>query len=560
MSISFPVRRIVSPSAQCGGTSPVRRPMAPTSPVVRVMTTMSEPLLPAVMRAPSPPTVTRARTLMMPQAPSPVRAQMQSPRVATNGLESSPRQVSRAGDLRGHWQLRGISPSSIASAEPICGPGKRGDLQPRCARGFRRHVVLRGHHRSQPGLNAAAFVKVPLPVHSAETAVAAEDRRANTSQAEQDCVSPIVGGSETDAADRDTDDRTDVCTVTSATGIKQMSQIVWAPSPLTAIALLKLSSTAVGGHRVMPASFGSRPSSAAGSASGRHFRILCYGDSLTVGFCKEGSLFEPYGRTLAHFINASGFSCEVLVCGYSGHTAAEMVANADCAIVQDVTGLCGKGLRRILCDEGPIDIVLIMSGTNDLGHGASPLAVLHDVRQLHSICHTHGVATVALAPPASPATFRAAGLAGRRRDFVDHLMKWIPLASRRTPFIDPSDVMPRNSGSEHLWEPDGVHFSAAGSRLLGQWLAESAVLALIRSAAVRSTVGATSVGPPSTAEASIGSARPSTVQRSSAGGQTWGGPVAAAFLGEMVSQAVAKSARSSRTTLGAAAGHRLSTS
>merc|ERR1719341_2141705 len=81
-------------------------------------------------------------------------------------------------------------------------------------------------------------------------------------------------------------------------------------------------------------------------------RILCYGDSLTVGFCCGGKFFEPYGRTMARTLGCSGLACSVSVCGLSGASAEEML-NASRGSFVDVTGCRCKGLATILNEDGP---------------------------------------------------------------------------------------------------------------------------------------------------------------------------------------------------------------
>eukprot|EP00927_Polykrikos_kofoidii_P022797 TRINITY_DN21172_c0_g1_i1.p1 TRINITY_DN21172_c0_g1~~TRINITY_DN21172_c0_g1_i1.p1 ORF type:complete len:483 (-),score=38.80 TRINITY_DN21172_c0_g1_i1:98-1489(-) len=207
----------------------------------------------------------------------------------------------------------------------------------------------------------------------------------------------------------------------------------------------------------------------------KHVRILCYGDSLTVGFCANGAFFEPYGRTLATGLSAAGFSCEVLVCGHSGGTAAEMVTNLDHPAMEDVAGLRGKGLRRILDEDGSFDVVLIMAGTNDIGHGASPLSSLCNIQKLHAVCHSRGIKTVVLPPPASP-SMRQLELATRRRELVGNLLMWASACPNIMAFVDPSDSVATVGWTQGLaWDSDGVHMSPAGSRLLGQSLVSMAL-------------------------------------------------------------------------------------
>ena len=121
-------------------------------------------------------------------------------------------------------------------------------------------------------------------------------------------------------------------------------------------------------------------------------RVVCYGDSLTAGFCSLGAQFEPYGRTLVKELDTSGVPCEIVVSGHSGKTAEEMVAALDSSI-RDVVGFEGRGLTRILDEDVASDLVIIMAGTNDMGMGAAPDTIVKHIAQLHAACHSRGVPT-----------------------------------------------------------------------------------------------------------------------------------------------------------------------
>jgi len=218
--------------------------------------------------------------------------------------------------------------------------------------------------------------------------------------------------------------------------------------------------------RVMPVAF---RGGAVGAATLR--RVLCYGDSLTVGFCANGQVYEPYGRMLAKDLAASatGVECEVLVSGHSGLTAAEMVAYMDNKKVQDVASRHGKGLRRILREESKPELALIMAGTNDLGKGRQPAEIFKDICRLHAECHALGVRTVVLSPPAAPFAKSSSSWDVSRRRLKELLTSW----AQSTPFVaalvDPSELVPPAAAG--AWDPDRLHFSPAGSKLLGRRLA-----------------------------------------------------------------------------------------
>jgi len=202
------------------------------------------------------------------------------------------------------------------------------------------------------------------------------------------------------------------------------------------------------------------------AASSSKCRVLCYGDSLTAGFCDQGRQFEPYGRTLAKVLGAVLGPCEVLVCGHSGHRASEMAADLDNPAVLDRVGQVGKGLRHCLADPAQRpDLVLIMAGTNDLGGGLRPQTVMEDIAKLHAVCHQHGVPTVAIAPP----PLRDGRIEASRRQLADLLSAWAKTVPSVQAVIEPSEMIPVSAAG--AWDVDGLHFSPDGSRLLGHQLA-----------------------------------------------------------------------------------------
>ena len=58
-------------------------------------------------------------------------------------------------------------------------------------------------------------------------------------------------------------------------------------------------------------------------------RILCYGDSLTAGFCARGQKFEPYAKTLKKELESLGTIVEMDHHGFSGWTTEELLDRSD---------------------------------------------------------------------------------------------------------------------------------------------------------------------------------------------------------------------------------------
>jgi lysophospholipase L1-like esterase len=164
-------------------------------------------------------------------------------------------------------------------------------------------------------------------------------------------------------------------------------------------------------------------------------------------------------------MRSSGCDVSVLVNGLSGLTARDMVTKARHPAIPDCTGKVGKGLD-VLLNQKP-DLVIIMTGTNDLGMGVSPQAILADVVRLHKACHARGIPTVALAPSTvaqGPSTLG-------RQQLASLLRKWAKTTPSVVACIDMMELIPHNGPSPH-WDFDGLHLSAGGSRALGRRLGD----------------------------------------------------------------------------------------
>lgn len=203
-------------------------------------------------------------------------------------------------------------------------------------------------------------------------------------------------------------------------------------------------------------------------------RILCYGDSLTVGYCNNGFSFEPYGRTMANVLGSLGVACEVSICGLSGLTAETMVLEKNSAAIRDIADCShvGKGLAKILADEEQLpDLVLILVGTNDIGFVGHSIVtaeqILHHTQRLHEMCHLVGVPTVALIAPSSfiPAQRQV------QRQLAALLTKWAHMEPQVVAQADCEDLAPRQAVAGRFWDPDEIHLSAAGQRAVGERLA-----------------------------------------------------------------------------------------
>ena len=230
------------------------------------------------------------------------------------------------------------------------------------------------------------------------------------------------------------------------------------------------------------ASFSNVEQPAAGVPHQRLLRVLCFGDSLTFGLLAGGGgQPHPYGPALEDRLSERGIQASVVAVGHSGWTSEMMLRNAnDTAVSRGGPGLLaaleGRGLHpnpkvasRVGNSRGSFDAVVLLSGTNDLGHRTPPEVVFQDIIALHELCWRSGVPrTVAVGIPESRFSRQGFGGLGESIIKVNQLLaEWAtnkPSAVKYTPCP---------AGFDDLGE-DGLHFSAAGYDKLGAGLAEAA--------------------------------------------------------------------------------------
>ena len=92
-------------------------------------------------------------------------------------------------------------------------------------------------------------------------------------------------------------------------------------------------------------------------------RILCYGDSLTAGFCCGGFKFAPYPVFLKEKLDTLNSSClfEVNHFGFCGWTTKQLLDNAHNKNLKDFVGMSGPGLA-IALKEKHYDLLVLMAG------------------------------------------------------------------------------------------------------------------------------------------------------------------------------------------------------
>ena len=180
---------------------------------------------------------------------------------------------------------------------------------------------------------------------------------------------------------------------------------------------------------------------------------MCYGDSLTAGLTLHG--FHPYSEYLKQELRSKGLNVDIVTIGLSGWSAEKVV---------EISGE-ERGLKTLLQTQGPFDLVILLSGTNDLGQrkksGISKreYEIYENVWSLHEIVHKENVRTIAVAVPNSAYQFYHAN-ASRLCDRLNNLiMNACNSVVNLCTFVAGQIVY---EPASPMFEADGLHFSVIG--------------------------------------------------------------------------------------------------
>ena len=192
--------------------------------------------------------------------------------------------------------------------------------------------------------------------------------------------------------------------------------------------------------------------------------ILCYGDSLTAGYCSPK--FTPYAESLSIELNEP-----IDYAGLCGWTTRDMIRKAD-EEVTEAFGLSYPGLRYLL-QSGNYQIVLLMAGTNDLGTTNASI-IAENLAKLHHMCHETGASTVAVTVPQSAfsSDYQKPGKLSlrKRQKEVNRLLEiFASEHSENCLFVEVEEKIPWIPDSPD-WSYDGLHMSKCGYEKLGRIL------------------------------------------------------------------------------------------
>lgn len=221
-------------------------------------------------------------------------------------------------------------------------------------------------------------------------------------------------------------------------------------------------------------------------------KIFCFGDSLTAGSSPPSLVEHPYAPHLEQTLKSlQGFeSCLVRWKGYPGWTSADLLAEG---------GLEGI-LDNIKSKAGPLDLLIVLAGTNDLAYATENDAdkIFNSIVDIHKVAHLNGCKrTIALGIPPSGWQMQSSSA----RKLADSVNGKLESWATKILHSDDDDgggtqseelkEFEEGSGNENgrgtvafvpfpietfdassgLWAPDGLHFSPEGYETIGKSLA-----------------------------------------------------------------------------------------
>ncbi len=184
----------------------------------------------------------------------------------------------------------------------------------------------------------------------------------------------------------------------------------------------------------------------------RPFKIVTFGDSLTLGFQSPSSQNPmgaptPYGQFLKELL---GDGVEILIRGISGELTGEMVQRFNRDAVSHRPGY-----------------VVILGGTNDLGWGAHPAEIMKNLIAMYERARSENIQPVSVTVP----SIRGFDPLIPPRQALNNLIMEYSLIARQ-PFVDlfTATAEPETLRLAETYSNDGLHLTTEGYRLLAKIL------------------------------------------------------------------------------------------
>ena len=196
--------------------------------------------------------------------------------------------------------------------------------------------------------------------------------------------------------------------------------------------------------------------------------ILCYGDSLTAGFCLRGFKFIPYATTLQAKLSSLGLNnISIDHFGLSGWTTQQLLKNKDKDNLTDFAGNTAPGLSKAFQRQS-YDLLILMAGTNDLGYGFTNEDIFDNLQALTQIALKVNTAVLNLGIPDSGYIFSNINVRVKRDQINEKLANSAKVHDLLT-YADPPITY--NEETEEFDE-DTLHFSELGYQRFGERLGD----------------------------------------------------------------------------------------
>jgi len=249
-------------------------------------------------------------------------------------------------------------------------------------------------------------------------------------------------------------------------------------------------------------------------------KVFCFGDSLTAGTSppNERELF-PYATHLEDKLRTSTSTTPSTTIvrwrGFPGWTASTLrddgglgtyidnllekqqqpTNNNNNININTNTGenSSNNNSNNNKKEQPPLDLVIILAGTNDLVYEDNSEVIFHAIQDIHKIAHARGCPTIALAIPPSRVwhigqdekynsiamevneqlqAWCGSNCDGGNAGAGDEKKTTIAIKSMMATYVPfPIKEFDSNSRDTDLWSPDGLHFSPKGYKFVGESLA-----------------------------------------------------------------------------------------
>jgi lysophospholipase L1-like esterase len=191
-------------------------------------------------------------------------------------------------------------------------------------------------------------------------------------------------------------------------------------------------------------------------------RILVLGDSLSAGYLGFGSSAPTPAARLQALILEKYAGLEVSI--------------TDIAVPGIITSKLLKAFDEVKTDfHKPFDLITVLCGTNDLGYGIFATSTIYEnLQAIYASARKHSPEAHIVAATVPSAAHPSPKLIADRQSLNELILG---TSQQGISVVDVHDLFPFPQGvprwnarkpNESLWHEDGLHFSPAGYRRLGE--------------------------------------------------------------------------------------------